>query len=223
MNKQNNIIWIDWVKFICIFFVYWCHVVQLGSNVSPINIPYGFFFVNAFFFVSGYLIFSKQMEKNEIGRNIKEFWNTNIAGRGMLPNIIFKIAIPSVIFSILDYIPKVMIRGGEMSLWMFFYENFLRGTSWFTCVLTISEIIIFILLVTRLKKIHYYLLLGVAITMIGKYLQDSNYLILENKYLPWFYKSGMIATIFLVIGGLFQKYEKKFDDLLLGGVKYYYL
>ena len=217
MNKQNDIIWIDWVKFICIFFVYWCHVVQLGSNVSPINIPYGFFFVNAFFFVSGYLIFSKQMEKNEIGRNIKEFWNTNIVGRGMLPNIIFKIAIPSVIFSILDYIPKVMIRGGEMSFWMFFYETFLRGTNWFTCALTISEIIIFILLLTRLKKIHYYLLLGVAIAMIGKYLQDTNYLILENKYLPWFYKSGMIATIFLVIGGLFQKYEKKFDDFLLGG------
>ena len=73
MNKQNDIIWIDWVKFICIFFVYWCHVVQLGSNDSPINIPYGFFFVNAFFFVSGYLIFSKQMGENEIVCNVKEF------------------------------------------------------------------------------------------------------------------------------------------------------
>lgn len=58
---KKEIIWIDWVKFICMVFVYWCHVIQLGDNKSPLSIPYGPFFVNGFFFISGYLYFGKYL------------------------------------------------------------------------------------------------------------------------------------------------------------------
>lgn len=220
-NTTRDIIWIDWVKSICIFFVYWCHVIQLGAYDRPIDIPYGFFFVNAFFFVSGYLIFSKQLANSEIDCNVRTFWKKNIVDGGLLPNIIFKIAIPSIVFSTIDYVPKVLIRGEEMSLWMYFQDTFLRGTNWFTCALTVSEMIIFIFLLSRLRRIRYYVLSGAAIAIFGKYLQDNNFLILGNTYMPWFYKSGMIATIFLVLGGLFFKYEKKLDDLILRGGNFF--
>lgn len=32
-----------------------------------------------------------------------------------------------------------------------------------------------------------------------------------NEYAPWFYKSGMIASLFLVLGGVYHKYETMLD------------
>lgn len=111
-TSNKEIVWIDWVKFICIVFVYWCHVGQLGNNPCPVSIPYGPFFVNAFFFVSGYLIFRKQLGSKVNTQGFKEFFTMNTSGKGMLPNIFWKIAVPSALFSMIDYIPKRLVGGG---------------------------------------------------------------------------------------------------------------
>ncbi len=59
MENKKDIVWIDWIKTIGMFFVYWCHIGMFGINKSGFYVPYGFFFVNAFFFISGYLVFKK--------------------------------------------------------------------------------------------------------------------------------------------------------------------
>ena len=214
---KQEIVWIDWAKCICMFFVYWLHVIQLGSNESPINIPYGHFFVNAFFFITGYLIFRKQMSPTEIDTESREFLRKNLQGGGMLPNIIFKIAIPSIVFSTIFYLPKVLIGAAPLSLQTYFFNSILRGAEWFTCALTVAELIIFFLLMTRWKNIYYYVIAGIAVAIVGKYLQDANFMILGNEHLPWFYKSGMIACFFIVFGGLFSQYERVINKLMGGG------
>lgn len=61
---RNDIVWVDWAKFIGMFFVYWCHVDMLCNTKFVIcPVPYGSFFVNIFFVVSGYLFFLKQLPK----------------------------------------------------------------------------------------------------------------------------------------------------------------
>lgn len=60
----NHLTWIDCLKGICMICVYLCHSEGyygiegdgMGFWVKP-------FYVNAFFFVSGYLFFSKWLEK----------------------------------------------------------------------------------------------------------------------------------------------------------------
>ena len=97
--------------------------------------------------------------------------------------------------------------------------NILRGTEWFTCALTVAELIIFFLLMTRWENMYYYVIVGIAVAIVGKYLQNANFMILGNKPMPWFYKSGMIACFFIVFGILFSQYKRVIDKLI--GDKWY--
>ncbi len=61
---RKDIVWVDWAKFIGMFFVYWCHIGMLcDTKFVFCPVPYGPFFVNIFFVVSGYLFFKKHLSK----------------------------------------------------------------------------------------------------------------------------------------------------------------
>lgn len=214
IDKKKDIVWIDWLKFICMFFVYWLHVGQLGNCDSCVTIPYGFFFVNAFFFVSGYFIFQKQLNLPLISKGYKEFLHDSLSEYGMLANMLFKIAVPSIIFSMIDFLPKSAIRGGGISLERFVFDTILRGTNWFTCALCIAELLIFLFLLTRKKNIWMYVLMSIPFFILGKMLFDNQIALCDDLYFPWFYKSGMMACLFLTVGGVFGKYEPVFDRLM---------
>lgn len=211
INRKKEIVWVDWVKFICVVFVYWCHVGQLGTNTSPIPIPYGPLFVNAFFFVSGYLIFRKQLGATEVSLDYKAFWKKNVRGNGMLPNIFWKIAVPSALFSMIDYIPRQLVGGGTISLSDFLINTLVRGTNWFTCSLFVAELVLFVLLCTRLKSVWPYFIAGIIVALFGRYLQLQDVELLGDPYLPWFYKSGLVSVLFLVSGGVYSHYEDQID------------
>ncbi len=112
----------------------------------PVYVPYGPFFVNAFFFVSGYLIFRKQLSEPIISSDKKVFLSDSVKKKGMLNNILFKIAIPSILFSMIDFVPKTLIRGEGLTLDTFIIDTIVRGTQWFTCALCISELLIVLML-----------------------------------------------------------------------------
>lgn len=205
---KKEIIWIDWVKFICMVFVYWCHVIQLGDNKSPLSIPYGPFFVNGFFFISGYLYFGKYLSDKYLKQDAKTFLKNAFHKQGMFANILFKIAVPSIIFSAFDFIPKTYLSGTGFSTNKFIFDTFIRGTNWFTCALTVSEILISILLLTRIKNMFFYVGCCLSLAIIGVFFQNNDILVLGNEYAPWFYKSGLIACSFLGLGGLYRRYEE---------------
>lgn len=64
----------------------------------------------------------------------------------MLSNILFRIALPTVIFSTINFFPKKILRGEEIDLWSFAHDTILGGSLWFTCTLTVAELLIFLLL-----------------------------------------------------------------------------
>lgn len=211
---MKEITWIDWVKFLCIFFVYWCHVRMFSDAGCPVYMPYGPFFVNAFFFVSGYLIFRKQLSKPIISSDKRVFLSDSIKKNGMLTNILFKIAIPSILFSMIDFVPKTLIRGEGLTLDTFVIDTFVRGTQWFTCALCVSELLIVMMLVTRFRNIWYYFALTLPFVVLGYYLHLNKVQIFGDDYLPWFYKSGLMALYFLVCGGLYHQYESRIDSVI---------
>ena len=210
MDSKKDIHWIDWTKFICMFFVYWCHIDQLGTNNFAFFVPYGLFFVNSFFFISGYLIFKKQLRLPFITDKYL-FVKMQFGDDGMLPNILYKIAIPSILFSMIDYIPKTIVRGGSFSFGTFVYDTMLRGTNWFTCALCVSELIIFVFLILRKRNVWFYLFLSIPIFILGNSLNINHFVIWGDEYFPWFYKNGFAACLLITLGGVYNNYEDFLD------------
>lgn len=88
----------------------------------------------------------------------------------------------------------------------YFYDVFGGISFWFTSTLAISQIILIILLFLRKKAILSYLFCSILLFIISNYLNN-----IDQTPFPWYYKSGLGATLFLTLGGLYQQYEQKFD------------
>lgn len=190
---MKNLIWIDTTKCICMLFVYWLHVGMFSSHPLSFPIQYGPFFVNAFFFISGYLLIKKHETNNTIDSR-----------RRTLNNIFYKICIPSVIFSSIDFLPKSIIRNEPMSLGGYVTDVLLQGTQWFTCALAVAELLL-LLTFCMMKRVTAMRIMSCSVILfiVGCTLQTKGITVCGNDYLPWFYKSGLMATLFLAMGGDF--------------------
>lgn len=71
--EKKNILWINILKAICIISVFWVH----SANYFGVSTPFGSYihpyYVNAFFFISGYLLFRKQLSEPLIGQKAAEY------------------------------------------------------------------------------------------------------------------------------------------------------
>ena len=116
MNKQilakSEINWINALKAICIIFIYVHHCeFYCEYDLGVFRSFYKPFFTNAFFFVSGYLLFRKQLSADIVKLSVKEWMPT--WGGQFLNNVLFKLIIPTMLFTALTFLPKLMLRGGE--------------------------------------------------------------------------------------------------------------
>lgn len=128
-------------------------------------------------------------------------------GISTLNNILFKIAIPSVVFSTLIYFPKRVLRGEGIDTVSLLHDTLLGGSLWFTCALTVAELVAFVVLLSRAKSILWYILVGVISVALANVINNTGFQIWESDKIPWQYKSGLIAFFFLACGGLYWKYE----------------
>lgn len=168
------------------------------------GVSYGFFlqpfYVNAFFFVSGYLMFRKYLPM--------------IAESGWyasgLSNLIFRLVLPTLLFSAVIFLPKMMFHGENVSLEDFAYRIFGGTSFWFTSCLAVAQIIILSLFLTRRKTLGFYffvsVLLAVTAVLLRHYCCESPF--------PWYYKSGMLACLFMSAGGVMYQYESLFESIL---------
>ena len=212
---KGEINWINALKAICIVFIYVHHCeFYCEQDLGLFRAFYMPFFTNAFFFVSGYLLFRKQLSSDIIKLDASS-WMTRWGGQ-YLRNVMFKLVIPTMLFTAIAFIPKMIIRGGDMT-WLDCIKAILLGESyWFTCALVVSELLLFIFLLARSKSIWTYLLFGTVTIFVSLVLNHFDVRFLNNDSTPWYYKSGLVATFFLAIGGLYWKYEENIDTFLKG-------
>ena len=200
MKEELN--WINCVKAICIILVFFAHSVSISGAGIPdwLYWLYDPVYVNAFFFVSGYLLFGKQLSKPLADENRKEYVRSG--GRNMLGNVFFRIMVPSVIFAIIEYWPKHMIKGGGLSVVSFLTETVGGGTYWFLSALAVAQLLFVILLLTRIRSIWFYMACSLALAIVGMKLTG------DGGFELWHYRQGLVCTLFLAAGGLYQRYEK---------------
>lgn len=74
MREYKSINWINAVKAVSIIAVFFVHCQSYyGYELSSVNTLIRPFYVNAFFYVSGYLFFRKQLSVPVIGEKSKEY------------------------------------------------------------------------------------------------------------------------------------------------------
>lgn len=196
---QKKIPWINAVKAICMLSVYMLHSeayygigdISYGQVLQP-------FYVNGFFFISGYLFFGKQLRTVD-SYDFLMFWKN-------IKNVVFRLIIPTIVFASAIYIPKLFFHNMNISVGQYFHDVFGGISFWFTSAITVSQIILLCLLFIKSKNVWTYFVVSVFLFVIAIYLGQVN----ENPF-PWYYKSGLGATLFLTLGGVYNQYESKID------------
>lgn len=196
-GKAKSIHWIDTIKAICMISVYLVHSeVYYGTG----GIEYGYvlkpFYVSAFMFVSGYIFFWKHFDNNIFS-----------GGKRVIQNMVFRLIIPTIIFSSVIYVPKILFHDNELSICRYLVDVFGGISYWFTSSLVVAQLsLLAILVLIKRKNIWFYVGITLLLFVAGWALAY-----IDNTPFPWYYKSGMGATLLMALGGAYQKYEQKVD------------
>ena len=168
--------------------IYWRHVeCYLGAEPFYPALT-GFFYVNAFFVVSGYLYFKKLSDSNGACKFSAQ-----------LADILFKLVLPVIFFSAILILPKyVMFRHQTVSYRAICYDVFGGVASWFVAALVVAKLILAIISKCGcVVSIYIYMVCGIFTAWAGCRLSE-----IDPTPFPWFYKSGMIAVLFMACGGI---------------------
>lgn len=206
---NKNINWINAVKGLCIIFVFLSHSasyygVRLGW-AEALFLP---FYVNAFFFVSGYLLLWKQLSEPRIAESPRQYLRGS--GRLLLENIVCRIMLPSVLFAALEYFPKKVIKGEGIDIASLLGETVGGMTYWFTGALAVAELFFLLLLLTRARSVWFYAVAAIVLTALGCYAAQTGFEFVQGEEsFPWRWKHGMVCTAFMAAGGLYWRYEAR--------------
>ena len=213
-NNTKEIDWINVLKAICMIFVYFGHSeLFYGEYIEPADWFRLTFNTNAFFFVSGYLLFWKQLSSPRIDAGPKQYIRENM--KKTLTNLLFRIVIPSILFSVVIFLPKILLRDISFSTKEFVYDTIGGTTCWFTSALVVAEIIILILLISRKRNIWFYVPFCLILSFFGWWLADNGInLIKGSSAFPWHYKQGLISLSYIVAGGIYWRYESQIRKIL---------
>lgn len=205
-NSKKNINWINAVKAICMILVYFVHSqLYYGCWMQGVNDYIHPIYVNGFFFVSGYLLFRKQLSSPLINQNASQYIMGG--GRSLFQNVVFKIMIPTILFSLLEYVPKHILRDEGLSLHTLLSNTIGGGTYWFTSALVVAELVALLLLISRKTHIWFYVVTGLSVAILGYYLVQIDFHLFGFGRDPWAYRRGFMALGFLVMGGAYWRYE----------------
>ena len=195
--------WINCIKAVCIILVFGVHSFELNGFQIPefCFYLYGPVYVNAFFFVSGYLLFRKQLPEPLEDKKL------------YLSNVLFRLVIPSVLFALIEFLPKRLLRGGTVSAAALLTETVGGGTYWFISALVVAELVLFLLMLTRIRNIWFYVVCSIVLAVTGILIESSGFTVMESDpTFPWKYKQGLVSLLYLAAGGLYRQYEKDLEQ-----------
>ena len=213
-DGNKDIAWINSTKAICLFLVFLFHSeFYCDSRFFDLTSYYVRFYVSSFFFISGYLLFSKQLFSGLINLDAKHWWNHSGGGKIVLVNGFWRIIVPTIIFCTLIYFPKSIVRGDSVSLYDYFIDSILGKSSWFTWALFWAELLMVIVLLTRIRNVWFYFIFGVAMVLFERWIKNEGLLFLNDEAMPWNYRQGLLACVLLAYGGIYKKYEHHIDKV----------
>lgn len=205
--------WVDAVKALCMAFVYLLHSQVYYGWRGPDNFYFASpFFVNAFFFVSGYLLFGKWLFVDSSLLTKNEY-------KKSLCNVFFRIVVPMLLFSTLIYLPKQVFHGSDLSLGKY-AKDVLGGISyWFTATLAVAQLILLsAIFILKKRQVWIYVVLSVVCLGVGLYLRIIHPGNSPEDYFPWYYQQGLESTFLMSCGGVYRCYEDTINRVMKYGL-----
>ena len=205
--------WVDAVKAVCMILVYLVHS-QIyygwnGQNNTYFALP---FYVNAFFFASGYLFYGKWLFVDSSLLTKKEYMKS-------LHNIFFRIVVPMLLFSTLIYLPKQIFHGNELNLGKYTIDVLGGISYWFTATLAVAQLILLsAVFVLKKQKVWVYVVVSIICLGVGWYLHVIHPGSAPEDYFPWYYCLGLECTFVMTCGGIFRCYEDKINRAMKYGL-----
>ena len=217
-TRKKDINWINVLKALCILFVFLRHCENYyGEYLGWFDGLFLPFYVNGFFFISGYLLFWKQLSAPRISETHKEYLGGS--GKTLLCNVLFRIVIPSVIFAAIEFFPKKIIKGNPVTVPDLLIETAGGCTYWFTSALVVAELVFLLLLLTRNRNVWFYAIIAFVLSALGRYLFVTDFSLLEGYgSFPWQYKHGLLCMCYLALGALYWRYETVIHRIMTGWV-----
>ena len=204
MKKDIN--WINAIKAICMLMVYVVHCESYyGQWLGHVNVFLHPVYVNAFFFVSGYLLFRKQLSQPIIDEPLGKYIANGGEGRKMLANIMFRLWLPAFIFSIICFLPNMLLKGETSLISSFLYKTVGGGTYWFVGALLVCQLFILILLLTRKRSVWFYAVVLGLVAVAGTAALPY-YDFIPNYYA---FQLAPLCMSFLALGALYWHYEQR--------------
>lgn len=199
---KQKIAWINTVKSLCMIGVYVLHTqvysgaqcngggnLLISNAISP-------FYVNAFFVVSGYLFFMKWMNvsSTEVG----------LVAKRSLSNTLHRLIIPTLLFSTVIYIPKLMFHTRELTALGYLHDVFGGVSFWFTSAMAISQIAMLLFILAGIRTIKGFSVLSLLIVATICLIKP-----LFPEPFPWYWKTGLTATAAMTLGGWIYHFRNK--------------
>lgn len=212
--EKKNIAWINTCKALCMILVYLNHsCIVLGVGLGRYDDWYFALYVNAFFVISGYLLFRKQLSSPIVTETRKQYIRVG-GGKSLINSIVWRIAIPTAIFALINFFPKKLLRGQPFYMKELLLDTFGGCSLWFTCALVVAELLLLVMLFTRCKNVWVYVLGAIVLSVLGV-IAAQNGGVFSNmpKQFPWWWKNGLVATIYMAAGGVLWKYESNIHRL----------
>ena len=203
MRPDKNIFWIDAVKALCMIGVYVAHA-EIYYPAAKFSVMHCIapFYVTAFFCVNGYLYslkFSRGTDPATMRGRAEAFF-------GQLKNVLFKLVIPTIIFSTLIFVPRNLFHHEPLSVPKYLFMVVGGCANWFTSALACLQIYIAVMALLFGDKKYLYFISAFVFFAAGLLLQR----VVASPF-PWYWKSGMVGILPFVLGMLYQRYEQIFE------------
>lgn len=171
----------------------YCHGELLaGGGNLYITSVLGPFYVNAFFVVSGYLFFRKWMNKPSGSAPTSLDYK----------NLLFRLVIPTLLFSSIIYLPKLFFHSREFYLTQYCRDVFGGISYWFTSAMAVSQLLLLLLLNVGVRQMKYFIALSVLLVLLLPAVKDCC-----PSPVPWYWKTGLASIPLMVMGGLIYKFR----------------
>lgn len=189
VNSNNNIKWVNIGRALSMLGIYIAHCNFYYLNLNSTTMLFSNLFrVPFFYFISGFLFF----------RSLEKYTH-----KEKFEKIIYKLIWPAIFFPALIWFPKMIAHGNEMSLLIFLKDIFGGISTWFISSIIVGQLLL--LCLTQFTK-NIYSIFGITLCC---FISAFYLTKIDPTPFPWYYKSGLIASLFLTLGGIFYKnYDK---------------
>ena len=123
--------------------------------------------------------------------------------------------IPSTLFAAIEFFPSHLLRGMTFDLGTLLYKTIGGCTYWFTSALVVAELLILLMLVSRIRSVWFYFIASCVMFALGQIIVSCDFSLLEQyPSFPWQYKHGLYSMIFLALGGVYWKFENLINRVI---------